>query len=132
MYEHISSHRRTNSTFQGLGVPLNGLTPPHVYAYPKSGPGFRTWYVFAHFLCSVEHGNCWLLVLLKLVELLNHNLFFSSFDNSKVLMTSICTDDCRLRSREQYWNTLSCRYHIQCIQSDLLGTWSNKKYITVR
>jgi len=41
---------------EGWGVPLSGLTPPHVCACPKPEPGFPSSYVVV-FLCLVREGE---------------------------------------------------------------------------
>ena len=43
---------RSNYQEWRVGIPLNGLTPPPLYAYPKPGPGFPMSYVMVFFVFS--------------------------------------------------------------------------------
>jgi hypothetical protein len=42
---------------RGFGIPLHGLTPPHLCAYPKPGPRFPmsyvVFFVFSELMCVV-------------------------------------------------------------------------------
>jgi len=47
-----------------IGIPLNGVTPPHFCAFSKPGPGFPTSYVGSFFVYSVSSDEgpllfCW-------------------------------------------------------------------------